>query len=380
MALNSALRGTPWIASQLGQLVGTPYSARLLDIEHVADQMIWRVGRVVGLHFDEPTFSSLLEEYLADLERTSFRFVVLMPLVGLEMEAAHLQLAPGLEICRMTDPEIARCLQIGLFPNPMGSQRMRHSTPEYALRFRDEVRKCVGNQSDEDIHEFTMAEEQVRGRCLAVLRALRLFKSGSLSAPGILRYSEDWWANSGLHFGFEHPGMMPWFNKYDLRAPEETAFAAFWTVCESVGRGPLGNAIRRFSDAMERGRPQDAVVDLMIAAESLFLSDAGDAQQRGELRYRLALRAAFFIDSTEYSRREVFRHMKRAYDARSAIVHGGGEPDGNLLKSPKDVSCSLSDFRDTTATLIRAGLHKAVGLATPQGRLSVNWDDLVIPP
>jgi putative transposase len=84
-------------------------------------------------------------------------------------------------------------------------------------------------------------------------------------------------------------------------------------------------AVKRFSYASERDRPDDRLVDLMIAAESLFLCSEDDPANRGELRYRLALRAAFFIDSRDYSRREVFNHMRKAYDNRSAIVHGSGD-------------------------------------------------------
>lgn len=61
----------------------------------------------------------------------------------------------------------------------------------------------------------------------------------------------------------------------------------------------------------------------MIAAEALFLSDLGSSTDRGELKYRLALRAAHFIEAADLTRRQVFEHMKRAYDVRSAIAHGG---------------------------------------------------------
>jgi hypothetical protein len=51
-----------------------------------------------------------------------------------------------------------------------------------------------------------------------------------------------------------------------------------------------------------------------------------------------------------------------------------------LLKSPNESQISLSEFRDTTAKLLRVALQKAVGMATPDGRIGVNWDDLIVPP
>jgi hypothetical protein len=67
----------------------------------------------------------------------------------------------------------------------------------------------------------------------------------------------------------------------------------------------------------------------VIAAESLFLSDL-DEQYHGELRFRFALRAAKFIEHPNYGEHDIFRVMRRAYDARSAIVHGG---------SPREPAC-----------------------------------------
>ncbi len=46
----------------------------------------------------------------------------------------------------------------------------------------------------------------------------------------------------------------------------------------------------RFSDAGDRERDDDALIDVIIAAEALFLPN-----ERLELGYKLALRAAFFL-------------------------------------------------------------------------------------
>ena len=177
-----------------------------------------------------------------------------------------------------------------------------------------------------------------------------------------------------------NPGRMTWFNKYDLPRNEVDEFSAFWKRFQGVAaKGALANAVRRFSYASDRDRHDDRLVDLMIAAESRFLADIGPPQERGELRYRLSLRAAFFIESPEYSRREIFKHMKRAYDARSAIVHGGGEPGRDLLKTPTDAPLSLQDFVKVTEHLVRMALKKAINMADATGSLPIDWDALIIP-
>src|SRR5262249_13453507 len=121
----------------------------------------------------------------------------------------------------------------------------------------------------------------------------------------------------------------------------------------------------------------DALVDYMISAESLFLSDP--SSDRGEMRYRLSHRAAIFIDSAQYIRRDVFGFMQRAYDARSAIVHGAGTPKLTKLKGPKGEMLSLHDFTELTGTLMREALRKAILSSNERGQLAVDWDALIFP-
>lgn len=49
----------------------------------------------------------------------------------------------------------------------------------------------------------------------------------------------------------------------------------------------LDVAIRRFGYAHERPRLEDKIIDLIIGAEALFLSDYSKDSYFGEIRYRL---------------------------------------------------------------------------------------------
>jgi hypothetical protein len=146
---------------------------------------------------------------------------------------------------------------------------------------------------------------------------------------------------------------------------------------ESVIRhGPLNNAIRRYEYAGERRRPEDRIIDLMIAAESLFLHDLGGAQERGELRYRLALRTAFLIGSSSESRRQTFDLMRCAYDVRSTVVHGDAPTSvrlGGQVLSLQDLAAKLEE---TT----RLALRKMIRTAVEKGGASslVDWDKLIL--
>ena len=90
-------------------------------------------------------------------------------------------------------------------------------------------------------------------------------------------------------------------------------------------------ALRRFSQAQERRQPEDRLLDYWIGLEALF--SPGTA----ELRYRISLRVANFVGRSEShgNRREIFEQLKRSYDARSKVAHGGEAPD---LEATADVT------------------------------------------
>jgi len=213
-------------------------------------------------------------------------------------------------------------------------------------------------------------------RLLAVLATLRLFKKGRLSIPGILVFTQDWAIAGWTRWTYANPGWPP-ANEYQLETAEVENLKALWRKAEVAARdGVLANAIRRFSYANERERPDDALVDYMISAESLFLSDASSDR---EMRYRLSHRAAIFIDFSQYTRREVFAFMQRAYDARSAIVHGVGTPKPRNLKGPKGETLNLHDFTELIGAFMREALRKAVFSTNQQGQLAIDWDALIFP-
>jgi hypothetical protein len=122
----------------------------------------------------------------------------------------------------------------------------------------------------------------------------------------------------------------------------------------------LALALRRLSYQAQREQPEDELLDTMIAAEALYLIGLGNAAERGELRYRLALRAALWADPEQVglTRREVFALMKSAYDARSAIAHGGTPKDGDMKVRGQKVS--LQELAEAAKLVITIGCRTAL--------------------
>ena len=378
--LVDVIRSIPEINGQLETLVGTISEARRIEIPHITDHLIWRLAQLTGLGFDEPWFDQLFEQFRTDLARTSFDYYSISPLLGLTVEVAPLLLEPGVVLDRMTDDEIVRCLSNGFLASWPRSHSVANVGTPVAVRVHYPLEKRIGDREQTPIEPWLEIVTRANETAMEVLHVLRLFKEGQVSVPGLLQLSSQWPMEGGTGYLYMNPGPMPWFNKYTLSRREGETFCAFWQQTQLLmKRGTSANALRRFSYASDRDRDDDRLVDLMIAAESIFLSDTGAPQERGELRYRLALRAAFFIDAPDSTRIAVFKHMKRAYDVRSAIVHGGGEVGNDLLKSLKETPISLKEFVEVTRKLVRTAIKKRIEMAAAKGNFNIDWDALIIP-
>lgn len=70
-----------------------------------------------------------------------------------------------------------------------------------------------------------------------------------------------------------------------------------------------------------RTTPEDQLIDLVIALESLF-----SPSDKGELRFRISLNAALLLGNDAEDRTGIMDFVKNMYDHRSALVHGGKSP------------------------------------------------------
>jgi hypothetical protein len=148
------------------------------------------------------------------------------------------------------------------------------------------------------------------------------------------------------------------FITYSFGDRDAQLLKLLWEKLDSpVVRDALDVAIRRFSDSCVRHRNEDKVIDLMIAAEALFLRGANE----GEKSFRLALRAGQFLAEGSAAR-EVFDRMRLAYHYRSVLVHGGKPLSDRKLKK-----LDLMKFAGEVGDDIQAAIFKALNLLdTPE--------------
>ncbi len=106
------------------------------------------------------------------------------------------------------------------------------------------------------------------------------------------------------------------------------------------------------------------IVDLLIAAETLFFSDITRAD-RGEFRFRLSSRVALLLGETPDERRRLAKFMRHAYDARSGVVHGG-DPGAENLRALEGTQRPGERISPDARLIIEAA--EAVGSPSPSGR------------
>lgn len=106
--------------------------------------------------------------------------------------------------------------------------------------------------------------------------------------------------------------------------------------------------------------PVDVFINLGTALECLYLNDTGNA---GELRFRLALRAAWHLGTDSMDRSSLFDNFKQIYDRRSKAVH-----TGNLTQNEQ-----TSEFTAKSQKLCLKSIVKII----EAGEIP-NWDQLVM--
>src|SRR4051812_37531538 len=130
---------------------------------------------------------------------------------------------------------------------------------------------------------------------------------------------------------------------------------------------PLATALRRFGFAGERARAEDQIIDLMIAAEAVFLPG-----EQGESAHKLSLRAGLLLANKDESAQDIATIMKRAYDARSKLAHGATL---KALKLPGDTPATLVEYVAIVSGYMRTALRTLIETAAG-GKASPldDWD------
>jgi hypothetical protein len=371
------------VGPHLDRLVGTSATASRLEARNILMSLIYAMLDDEGcLTFSCEKFQSKWRELAGFFGADRIAYKTVAPLPHLIAPAFPLRLNDELVLDRLTDDEVTRCHQVGVIrPTSLRSELI---LAEIAVGIRrTKFLPKLLRQGDEPGESPEAGSEGSFGKRPLfrddltiddVLSALRLFKRTQIRAAGLAKWTDSPWLAGGTEYRVL--GQWPYGGKFELTEDDVPHFLELWHLLEA-GAARLSFSIHRFNLAFDRGLLADRIVDLVVAAEALFLGDL-DEGYRGELRFRLALRAAKFIQHASYSEQEVFRVMRRAYDARSAIVHGGSPKDTRL---PDNQVADLATFIDAIEDLVRLGLRKALSMKEDGSKIRQPeyWDSLLFP-
>jgi len=146
------------------------------------------------------------------------------------------------------------------------------------------------------------------------------------------------------------------------------AVACFDRLNDAPNARLISTAVRRYNDALERTRLDDALVDCVVALESILTRDA-----KTEVLRRLRQRLAFTIGRTPDDRVDVYKAISKIYDARSAIAHGSA-PSAQLPRLLRRTEDYLGRLLSRLLTDSETFDAAAVDLAIVRGNAAFAFD------
>lgn len=319
------LEADPIIGPRQGKMVSRgSYAQSLSSLDNQALAMLRAVtigpGGVVG-----EAFESAYLAWERDLYAESDEHVVLYPLAVFKSSAEPMRLGPSAVARRMSDDEVARCLQTGLIDAFQGQVGLVHDSRWCVAGTVKTLRVTYDADATEPFALINAAHQREVDELTSLadefVRTLRLYKSGGVQRAGRLELLGD----GALSYARSRVFLAP---PYELTGADGDDVKRLWDALRSrrvrENRG-LQTALRRFSFASERPLAEDRIIDLMIAAEAWFVGLGRD-----ELSHRLALNAAGFLAPSR-SKRSTYDFLHHAYQVRSQIVHGAAPKNKDLV-------------------------------------------------
>ena len=237
------------------------------------------------------------------------------PLVNFRCDCTPLALSQSCRIRRVSDVERKRLRRIReLFGRAI-------DIGESALELDASTNLTESEEGWDE--ERARLLEQAKHAALRAVTILRLYREEKAGFNAVIQVVSDprapyvvsFWG----HFKFWAPS-----RKYSITAAESGALAAFYADIDDCSFDAAQVAVDWFNKTyIEPYVPRDALLDAMIALDSLYVDDAQ------ELGYKLATRMAAVLGEP----REVFDHVRKAYGLRGRIVHSRKPPTDDEMNA-----------------------------------------------
>lgn len=143
---------------------------------------------------------------------------------------------------------------------------------------------------------------------------------------------------------------------------------------KSKTQGKLRIAIDRWIKSHTYQKPEDKMIDLGVAFESLFLPK----NKTDQLSLSLRLRAAWFLGDDKSKRNELMKVFSKIYTWRSKCVHTGELP--NKTTNTPYTQEEISEFINNAQDLCQKSIIKFLQIYSEDGEFPNDdyWNDLIL--
>jgi hypothetical protein len=347
------LRGFPLAVATLQKVPGFVLAFGTELGERATLQFVYEYfTRTERLEFDDDAFDATFEAFISELDDPTLVNVAFANLRNFHSDDALIDFGDGISIRHRSFREIEQRLGWTDWQLEYLTRDWEEGQPasEHVLWIESSREKSPDTAMTNDSATGT-------GRALDLLLALWLFAPGDVSIGDIFTDRATWFDLTPRGLARSKPGMPgdAWGRKYELAANDAADVRAIYDDVVAFRQATdvpnnVRLAVRRFESVYTRGLRQreDRIIDQLIALEAL----AGSGT---ELRFRLAFRISALLASDDDERLALFEAMKRYYDVRSKIVHGGDLRAAELSLVQDD-----GELRTVARRLVRAVIFATV--------------------
>jgi hypothetical protein len=314
--------------------------------------------------FDDPAdiaFREQVNRLSAFLSETHFSGELLVLLAGATISARTLQLEPGLEIIPFSAALRDELWGIAGWGSMEVQPLQVHDFYDiaYAISAKVDGERLGG-------WNWGAAQRKADRARLALLLGGATAASFDVSWRRLSGPFASYLRRLGAYSGLARRPAPPLMGRQTSLTPEQTAELPdiYALLASAPEHGSFALALRRLESSSERLAREDRLIDCWIAFESLFAPDT-----KTELRFRASLRIARYLGSDAEERRAIASGLRKAYDWRSHVVHGGGDPTSKELKRMGELDEAVSLCEQT----LRRALSK--WLLTPPSKDLKDIDD-----
>ncbi|TGM87898.1 HEPN domain-containing protein [Leptospira licerasiae] len=360
----------PLFGSQLNKIVGAEHlSGNRIEFDDILYRTISPFfGQKELLEFDSKKLTEKIHSIYQDFVSNEIVLEEIIPLFGFKAEQNEIIIDVDLRIVKLEQSEISNLLDAGI-PIALYTPQSNFAGEvfEYSIVRKRKFRKVVGPQSP-----FTENEKEPKISWVNnIIYSMQLFKEGTIvPVAKVFRGKSIFWSGYILSEHFSRP---IYDSTYILKTGEEARIVDHWQKLLNISQripNYLHIALSRYSQARVKKTYEDKIIDLMIAAEAIYLQSETDLN--GELSYRLSHRAALLLGKDKKEQKEIFTFFKKAYDVRSKVVHG------STLVIKKG-QMSLDDIVNSLTKYISASIVKILDMLinTNQSSFKVDWNEII---